>query len=313
VSVTATSGSASDMATMTTDNSDDEYTVTVDDVSGMPGETVIVTGTVKDAFGNAVPGTTVDLSTGTSTLGVLGDIAPETNAAGVFSTTFLSGSNQSGTATLTATLDGMTANPTAHADWENIAELTVADGDFEDTSTITIATVELTLSATGSIEGYGEAELSGSYKANTTISIYAKPHGEDSYDLVDSVQTDDDGNYGTSIAITKITSWLARSGEVSSEVQTTIVESKVTLKAKAKGRGIVQLDMNGDPNAERKTTFYMVGKGGKLIPLKTVWTNEKGMARVYVVFKKKGAKTFRAYYAAPHTKVGYGQATVTVT
>jgi hypothetical protein len=313
VSVTATSGSVSDVATMTTDDPNDPYTVTVDDVSGMPGETVIVTGTVKDAFGNGMPGATVDLSTGTSTLGVLGDISPETNAAGVFSTTFLSGSNQSGTATLTATLDGQTANETAHADWLDVAEITVPDGDYQDSSTIAITTVELTLSATGSIEGYGEAELSGSYKANTTVSIYAKPHGEDSYDLVDSVQTDDDGNYGTSIAITKITSWLARSGDVSSEVETTIVESKVMLKAKAKGRGIVQLDMNGDPNAERKTTFYMVGKGGKLIPLKTVWTNEKGQARVFVVFKKKGAKTFRAYYAAPHTKVGFGQATVTVT
>lgn len=314
--VTATSGSATDMATLTTDDAADAYSVTVDDVTGTPGETMIVTGSVKDMFGNAVPSSEVDLSIGTSTLGVLGDSSPETNSAGVFSTTFQSGSNQSGTATLTATLDGQSSNKEADDTiWgDDLAGLPAfADGDYQDASTITITAVDLTLSATGSIEGYGDAELSGSYKPNMTVDIYAKPHGADSFSLVDSVKTDDDGNYGTSIAITKITSWLARSGDVSSEVKTTIVESKVTLKVKAKGSGIVQLDMNGDPNAERKTTFYLVGKGGKLVPLKTVWTNEKGQARVFVVFKKKGAKTFRAYYAAPHTKVGFGQATVTVT
>ena len=111
-SITVAADTVTQSAAFTTDDSADAYKVVVNPASGAPGDVLIVTGSVMDAFGNPVVGTQVDLSTGVSTIGVLANAAPLTNSAGVFSTTFTTGSNQNGKATLTATLDGQTVNLT---------------------------------------------------------------------------------------------------------------------------------------------------------------------------------------------------------
>ena len=116
-SITVAADTVTQSAAFTTDDSADAYKVVVNPASGAPGDVLIVTGSVMDAFGNPVVGTQVDLSTGVSTIGVLANAAPLTNSAGVFSTTFTTGSNQNGKATLTATLDGQTVNLTPAAGW----------------------------------------------------------------------------------------------------------------------------------------------------------------------------------------------------
>ena len=90
--------------------STEAYGVMVDDVAGQPGDTLIVTGKVTDVFGNPVPSTIVNLDAGSTTVGSLGATSATTNAQGIFSTTFVSGSNSDGEVTLTATLAGQTQN-----------------------------------------------------------------------------------------------------------------------------------------------------------------------------------------------------------
>ena len=142
--ITLTAGSITKTFDFTVTDAVDPYKVTVNTVAGAPGDVLIVTGTVSDGFGNPAGGRTVDLNTGTSTLGVLGNVAPTTNAAGVFSTTYTTGTNQSGTATLAATLRvaannaAQTANATANAAWAT-AGVTIADGVYTASSKVTIA------------------------------------------------------------------------------------------------------------------------------------------------------------------------------
>ncbi len=95
-SITATSGSVHADAAFSTDESADGYSVTVNAAAGAPGDVLVLTGTVSDAFGFPAKGVTVDLSTGTSTLGALGATSVTTNAEGVWSTTYVTGTNQSG-------------------------------------------------------------------------------------------------------------------------------------------------------------------------------------------------------------------------
>jgi hypothetical protein len=295
--VTATSGSVSATSTVTTSDAADPYTVTVNDVSGKPGATLIVTGTVKDAFGNVVPNTDVDLSIGTSTMGTLGDAQPTTNSLGVYSTTFVTGSNSDGTATLTATLHGQTANPTAAADWVDVAGITVPSGAYQDTATITLAETLTTITATGSLVGGGTAQLSGTAEAGASVEIWAKPAGATSFSLLDNEVADSDGAWSLGTSIVKTTAFFAKSdGKLSSTVST-VVFSTQTVKAKAIGKGKVRFTVLGTPNVRG---FVNVYSGGKRIA--HVATNRSGDVTT-VVQSKAGRRTFRVYFVAPGTSL----------
>ncbi len=257
--VTATSGTATVTSTVTVaaPNSSQGYNVTVDDVSGAPGSTLIVTGKVTDIFGNAVPNAPVVLSTGSSTVGALGSTYVYANTAGVFSTTFVTGSNSSGDVELTATLDNPTTL-TPNAAYKT-AGVTLADGKDTAAGKIIVAATKLTLSATAKVVAGGSggtAKLSGKYLPNSSVDIWSKESGEKTYSLMDSVNTDAEGEWGASTKVDKSTYFLAKANGLSSPSDLTQVWSAVSLTAKALGKGKVSLSANGDPNTKSTLTFY---------------------------------------------------------
>jgi adhesin/invasin len=307
--VTATSGTATDTATVTTDDSVDPYTIVVDDVTGAPGSTLILTGKVTDMFGNGVPDNTVGLSTGTSTVGSLSDATPETNAAGVFSTSFTAGSNQSGEVTLTATLYTtggviMTSSTVLEPNdaWKDVAGLTFADGDYQDTGTIIVTETKLTLAATGTLMGGGNALISGTFLPDTGIEIWSKASGAASYTLLDSVETDAEGEYGAAYGIKKTTSFLAKSAGLSSKVATTVVKSTVTLTGKSWSHNRATLKANGSPSAKGTLTFYR-SVAGKDPVLAKMTSNSLGNGTKTVKLPK-GTRSVYAKFKAPGTVTG---------
>jgi hypothetical protein len=303
--VTATSGTAADTNTVTTAVSTDPYKITIDDIAGSPGATLIVTGKVTDMFGNGVPNNGVELSTGSSTVGTVMNSNPSTNSDGVFSTSFVSGTNSSGVVTLTGTLD---TNPggvpmtsatvlSPNSAWKTVAGLDFPDGQYQATGKITVASTDLTLSATAKIIGTGSSKLSGTFLPNTSVDIWAKPSGG-SYAFTDSVMTDDAGMYQIVIPINKSTYFLARSTGLSSPSDMTTVMSAVTLTGKSLGRGSVKLTANGAPNVRGTLTFYrsIAGRDPILKSLNSDVNGNgsatvklpKGMRSVYVIFKAPG-------------------------
>lgn len=297
--VTAKSGSVTASATVTTlePAGNQGYRISVNDVTSSPGSTVIVTGAVRDVFGNPVPNAPVDLSTGASTIGALGDPTLSTNADGIFSTTFVSGSNQSGEVELTATLAGQTANAVPDPAFA-LAGIELEDGQYTDAGTITVAEVKIEFQATGKLVGGGDAEVSGSFRPNITVEIFAKPSGAESYQQIDSLEADAEGEFGASYPIKKTTRFLAKASGMSSKVATTEVWSKVTLTAKSTSKGRATLAANGAPSAKGTLTFYR-SVAGKDPILRTMTSNAsgngtvtvklpKGERKVYVIFKAPG-------------------------
>jgi hypothetical protein len=269
--LTATSGTATASVNVTVSSSIDPYRVIVDDVNGAPGDTLIVTGKVLDMFDNPVPGNRVDLGTGASTVGTLAATTVTTNSQGIFSTTFLTGSNQSGDVTLTATLHNragtlLTSSATLVPDvtWKANAGLTFDNGDYQDEGKIAVANIDLVLVAPAKVTAGGAGatvKLSGSFKANTSVDIYARETGGVGYQLVDTAMSDDQGDYGLNVKAWKTSSYLARAAGVSSTAHTTRVYARVTLTAKALGGGKVRLSGNGDPNVEGTLRFYRSVRG----------------------------------------------------
>jgi len=279
------------------------YMITVDDSAGSPGSTLIVTGKLVDVFGNAVPGATVDLGTGASTVGTLGATSVTTNSAGVFSTTFISGSNSSGDVELTATINGLSADPTPNASLE-AAGPDLADGDYQATGMIKIAPAELTIMSEGKVvSGYlgTPVKLSGSYLPDTSLDIWAKPYGERSYQLIDTVMTDAEGEWGAEPTIMRTTWFIAKTDGMSSASTKTTVWSKVKLKGKALGKRKVWLVANGDPNVTGKLSFYMPRKGKDKL-LKRIVSSETGVGKATVRLPKTGMRTVYVVFNAEGTE-----------
>jgi hypothetical protein len=314
--ITATAGTVSKEVSMETDDSADAFKVIAIDAEGTPGATLVVTGKVTDFFGNPVTGTTVNLSTGSSTIGTLADTAPETNSEGVWSTTFVSGSNQSGDVTLTATLAGQTANKEPIDDWtdEDGAGLTglPEHGEYTDQATIKIEEEIVTLEATAVVVGGGRAFLSGTTRANANVDIYIKPLGQSTFALFDVVKADAEGEFGTSKNIVRSTLWLAKVGDLSSTVELTSVQSKVTLGTRALGGGRVVLAADGAPNARATLRFYQVMSDGKLKLIRSLGANSKGYGS-FIWKTTPGAKKIRVYYQAPGTRRGQAEKIQNVT
>ncbi len=306
--VTATSGSTTVTSTVTVKDAAtaQAYNVTINDVSGAPGSTLIVTGKVTDIFGNAVPEAFVNLTQSAAGVGALGNSSPRTNAAGVFSTTYVSGSNSSGDVDLTATLDNPTAL-TADAAYKT-AGITLADGKKTATGSISIAKTDLTIAVTGKVTAGGSGantKISGKFLPSTSVDIYSKAAGERAYTLLDSVKTNAAGSYSLTDRITKSTFFLAKSNGQSSGSKATQVSSKVSLTAKALGKGKVKLSANGDPNVKATLTFY---NGTKV--LKKITSNAAGVGSATVTLPK-GKKTVKVTFKAPGTN--QGQKTISVT
>jgi hypothetical protein len=298
--VTATVGTVKDDATLTTDPSTDPFKVTVNDATGTPGSTLIVTGSLMDFFGHPVPNWGVNLSIGTSTVGGLTDSTPTTNPDGIFSTSFITGANQSGDVKLAATIPSQTVGVVPAVGWTTIAKLTGLPtvGEYTDQSTISVTNTNLTLSSTGKLMGGGEAKISGSFLPKTSVDIYSKASGAESYTLLDSVMTDAKGDFGASYPIKKSTGFLAKANGLSSKVDTTVVYSTVKLTAKSTRHHRATLMADGGPKAKGTLTFYR-SVAGKDPILRSMTSNSfgngtvtvtlpKGIRGVYVIFKAPG-------------------------
>lgn len=301
--VTATSGTVKADAAVTVKAPSTGYSVTMDDVAGMPGSVLIVTGKVTDIFGNPVVNETVNLTTSNATVGTVGNSSPTTNNNGVFSTTFISGTNSEGDVDLTATLQGQTENAKPNADLVGAGVTGLKDGVYRATGTITIANVDLTLAATAKLTAGATgatAKLSGKYLPNTSVDIWSKQSGERAYSLLDSVKTNAAGNWSASTKVNKSTFFLAKSNGLSSASKQTQVYSKVSIGAKALKNGRVQVSANGDPNARGTITFW----NGKK-KLAAVTSDTKGVAkRTFSLGKKGQTKSVRVTFKAPGTGQG---------
>ena len=314
--VTATSGTGttavSTDSTVTTGAQDlgEKYRVSVDDVTSTPGTTVIVTGKVLDIFGNPVPSATVTLSTGTTTIGALGLTGVTANSEGVFSTTFLSGANQSGVVDLTATLTGQVTNVTPNAAYAT-AGLTLTDGTYTDAGKITVTATKFTLSSTAKVIGSGSTTVSGMFLPTTAVDIYTKSSGANGYTLFDSVMTDSAGKYSASYPIKKTTSFLAKAAGLSSPTDTTTVYSAVTLTAKSYSHDRATLSANGSPNAKGTLTFYR-SVAGPDKKLKTITSNSSGNGTVTVSLPKGNRVVYVTFTATGTSKGTSSKHTVKV-
>ena len=278
-----------------------DYRISTNDAAGAPGATMIVTGKVVDVFGNPVVGTYVDLSTGTSTIGALGDDSIVTNSEGVWSTTFISGSNQSGEVTLTAKISGDTTNPIPDPAYALAGLTSLTTGQYSDAGTIKVSSTDLTLVASAKVTAGpsgAKALLSGTFLPNTSIDIYAKASGAAGYSFIDTAMTDAEGEWGSAQMIMKSTYFLARSSGLSSPSDQTQVFSKIgSITAKALGGGKVRLYANGDPNAKAPMVFYRAVAG--VDPkLKGMITNSYGSATVTVKLPKGTRYVYATYQAA---------------
>jgi hypothetical protein len=317
--ITATSGTATEEVDVTTadpDHTDAPFKVIAIDAEGTPGSTLVVTGKLTDFFGNGVPDATIDLSTGSSTVGSLSDTSPDTNSEGVWSTTFISGANQSGEVPLTATIHGQSENEEPDDFWtdDDGPGLTglPEHGEYTDSATITIEEEVVTLEATPVVVGGGKAFASGVARANSTVEVYVKPVGADSFALFDVIKANEEGEFGTSKNIVRSTLWLAKMGSISSTVELSSVQSKVTIGTRALGDGKVVLAADGQPNAKANLRFYLVGSDGKLKLIRVIGANAKGYGS-FIWKTKPGTKKIRVYYQAPGTRRGQAEKTQVVT
>ncbi|GAB3241485.1 beta strand repeat-containing protein [Kineosporia babensis] len=305
--VSATSGSTTQDTTVTVNPpaAAAGWEVSVNDVSGAPGSTLIVTGKVMDIFGNPVPSAVVNLTGDPATVGALGAAQVTTNSAGVFSTTFVTGTNSSGDVKLTAEINNNPATLTPNATLVAAGFTAPASKDTAD-STISIAAKKLTISSTANVTAGGSggtAKLSGTFLPNSSVDVYAKESGEKSYGLAETVETDAEGEWGMAIKVDKSTRFLVRSNGMSSPSTLTEVWSKVSLSAKALGKGRVQLSANGDPNVKAPLNFYRDVAGSKDPLVKKVTSSSTGVAKVTVKVAK-GTRSFYVTYKAPGTTMG---------
>ena len=203
----------------------------------------------------------------------------------------------------------LSADPTPNAGYAT-AGVTIENGNYQDTGKITVAAVKITLEATEKMVGGGKTQVGGDYIPNATVDIYSKASGSDSYTLLDSLETDDEGDFGADYSIKKTTYFLAKSGGLSSKSVKTEVWSKVSLTGKALGKGKLWLKANGAPSAKGTLTFYRSVKGEDPV-LDKFTSNSSGDGETTVKLPKGERKVY-VIYKAPGTGAGTSK-TLTIT
>lgn len=315
--ITATSGGKTKTNTVTVSDAANakKYKVIAIDASGSSGSVIVVTGKAEDIFGNPVPSATVDLSIGTSTLGVLATSSGSVtaNSAGVWSTTFTTGSNQSGTATLTATLNGQSANRTPATAWLANAGLTLPGGSYQDTATITVGSAAPTLTGPAKATG-STVTLSGTAPGGAQVDIYAKKAGSaDAFAWVGSATADGTtGDWSKAVTIAANTTYVAKVGSASSSELTVTVSAKssVVASAKAMGKRVVKISVAGTPKTKGTIVVY-IKSGSKWVKVRT-WASTASGAGSINVKTSAGAKTFLVYFTPSGGTRASAQVKVTV-
>ncbi|MDQ1292124.1 MAG: hypothetical protein QG608_1, partial [Actinomycetota bacterium] len=298
--ITATSGTATVTSTVTTAVPTDPYTITLNDASGHPGSTIMVNGTVKDMFGNPVTGATVNLTAG-ATLGVLGSNAPISGADGIFSTTLIAGSTP-GTATMTATLNGQTANKKPDAIWTTTAVLSPlpADGIYTTTGTLTIGDTEtVTLTGPTSRSGYGWVTLTGTANPTAEVELHAKAYAAgSSYSWVDTVTADDAGAFTSTLWVNKSTVFIAKTSTKTSDPHTVMISSTSRIsKSSSPRHGRVHMTVIGGPKGYGSGTLYRV-VNGHIVRMQVKRANYWG-GMMFDAWSPSRYQLFRVYYWAP--------------
>jgi adhesin/invasin len=262
------------------------YNVSINNASGMPNSTTVVSGKVVDAFGNPVPGVTVTLTPDDVTLGVLG--APGvTNANGDYSATFTGGA-AAGKVTVTATITAATLVTT----WSSVGGLTLPASVATATGTIIIAPDAVALAGPKSRVGAGYVTLTGTARPGASVDVYKKTAS--GLSLVDSVTAGSDGKFSASVHVSVNTVFLAKSPTATSPAITVRVKSTIRVSTKVNRGGVLRVSVAGGPS-KRGTITLWITHGKKTTK---VVTRVTGGAKTWALKPGKGYTTVKATYAA---------------
>ena len=312
ITLTVGTTAAAKTGTFTVNQPTEAWKVTLNELTVAPGENGTISGRVEDAFGNAVPGVTVDLSLEGADFGVISSSPfPQTNSQGRFSALFVSGSTDSGTVQVVAEINGGTP-ATVAAGTVTTTGVAYQAGVNRAEQDITVKPVNpVTIVSPASRVGPGAVEISGVGNPGAPVDIYVKRTGTtDDFRLLQTVAVDAEGEWGAEFPIVRSATIYARQGTVQSAQKTITVFSSVTISATALGNGRVQLRADGNPNQATNLSFYTFD-GGVLRKIVTKTTSASGYAE-HVATLSKGAHVFRAYYVATGTRSAFAQKTITV-
>jgi hypothetical protein len=352
--ITAKSDDAKAVVGVTTKDSSDPYLVSLDDAFAIGGSSNAIKGHVEDAFGNAVPGAWVDLSLSSATAGTLsttdyatstyytgttGSVVTNTSAAhattgsdGTFSVGITPTVGTKDDFTVTGTLykfpslgtsaagggtapAKFTSNPVADSTL-SADGLKVSNGQYQDTSTLTVGPV--VLSAPKTHVGQGFVQLKGKTSPNTQVTIKGRVQGSTTGLVeLDTVTSDKDGDFQVLEWLTDTTTFVAVSGSGTSaqySPSVTVVKTvssggkkdSVRINTKGLGKGKVLVQANGYPDKKGTLTFYVNGK-----KVRTATSNAKGDLNV-VISTGKGKKTIKITFATSGYTTNSVSKTITV-
>lgn len=311
VKITATSGTATKEVSLTTEDAWEGYTIAINDVTTGPGQTAVLTGTVKDMFGNGVPGYPVHLSLADATLGNIQTVDPVTNDSGVFSTPFIGDTNGNGTTTVTAALalnngdaarwmhnvnagypgadpvalpltstelqvQNLKSNPDV---WVDVAELAAfGDGTYKVTGNVKVEANTITLEAPATRVGPGTVTLTGVTGKGRTVKISSKVAGSDSsFGMVKTVTANaDTGAYSVDVTVTRSMTFIAEAGTATSGEKTVEI---VTISAPKTdvGGGVIEVKGYAIPGSEVTISKKNAGSTADFVEVGKVEADENGM------------------------------------
>jgi len=316
--VTVTSGTATKSVIVTVTDSIDPYQVIAIDSDVEIGKVGVVTGRVKDAFGNPVKNNWVSLSLGASTLGTLGAGEVRTNTDGIWSTSFTAGST-AGEATVTATLcdtggascTAKTAAPAPSSTWLNYGGMTIPGGAYVDQAKVMVGEPLPTTVMAPATHVVGAVKIMGKAKPGSSVEVYSKPAGTAvAFALVGVANANDSGDWSDTEYIAQSTIFYAKtSTSSSSPVTVTVVSNKrasVKVSARAMGKGVVKVSANGAPNKKGVITVYVNG-----MKVRSVNSNAAGDGTISVK-TTKGKKTIKVVFSASGYTAGSTTVMVTV-
>jgi hypothetical protein len=296
--ITATSGSKSSQVTVAVQKpgNTERYMVSLNDVSALPGSTVVVSGKVVDVFGNPVPGVTpaqLTLTGDTVSLGVLGTQST-TNNGGEFSATFIAGSTP-GKVYLSAEIwGGVQQSP--DAGWLTTGGLTLPKSNSVATATLTIAPDSVSLNASSaSVVGAKGITLSGTTRPNTAVDVYLKNTGAP-LALIDSVTSGNDGKFSVPVTVTRNSTFVAKTATATSSAVTVKVTSTATISSSIR-KGKLRVTVAGGPSRSGTVQLWERLRGGKLVEVgKPVYTRYGAVTWTFKA--SNGTRIFRAQYTA---------------
>lgn len=253
--ITVRAGDASATITPSGAVATDPYILTAPPVTLEQGKSGILTGTVTDAWGNPVPGTTVELSGVTGGVGVLDVATVKTGSDGTWSGR-LAVADKPGTGSYVAQLPGVASAGAGR--WLGTT-LTVPATVTGLAPSITVgATPEpgaLSLAASGALAGQ-QIRLSGAAPDGQVL-ITARGAGAPPRTWAVTAS----GGWTATYPATRTTTFTAQSGNRSTAPVTVVVSTRVTsLVAAQAGSGRVRISMMGQPSASAR---YWVSVNGK--------------------------------------------------